>query len=63
MRHILSAKQFNKQQIEEILSEAENMEKQCVDGNINKALLDKVVACMFFEPSTRTRLSFETAAL
>lgn len=63
MKHILSAKQFNKSQIEEILREAEKMERQCAAGKIEKVLRDKIVACMFFEPSTRTRLSFETAAL
>ena len=30
---------------------------------MKKVLEDKIVACVFFEPSTRTRLSFETAAL
>jgi len=39
------------------------MEKQCESGKITKVLEEKIVACMFFEPSTRTRLSFETAAL
>ena len=34
-----------------------------MEANKSQKLLDgKVVACLFFEPSTRTRLSFETAA-
>ncbi|MDR3643353.1 MAG: aspartate carbamoyltransferase [Candidatus Doudnabacteria bacterium] len=63
MRHILSADQFSKTQTEEILSLAAQMDKQCHKGKIQKVLQDKIVACIFFEPSTRTRLSFETAAL
>lgn len=39
------------------------MEEQCRTGNVPRVLKDKIVACIFFEPSTRTRLSFETAAL
>ncbi len=63
MQHILSAKQFSKEQLLEILSSAGEMEKQVLAGKVEKILQDKVVACIFFEPSTRTRLSFETAAL
>ena len=39
------------------------MEGQCKSGKIKKLLEDKIIACIFFEPSTRTRLSFEAAAL
>mgnify|MGYP003292416574 FL=1 len=36
---------------------------QAFEKNPNRKILDgKVVATLFFEPSTRTRLSFETAA-
>ena len=63
MQHILSATQFNKKDIEQILSQATKMEAQCKSGKIKKVLQDKIVACLFFEASTRTRLSFETAAL
>jgi len=63
MKHILSANQFNKDDLEKILARAEVMEKQCKTGKIEKLLENKIVACIFFEPSTRTRLSFETAAL
>lgn len=63
MKHILSASQFTKEDLENILSRAEEMEEQCKSGKVKKLLIDKIVACMFFEPSTRTRLSFETAAI
>ncbi len=63
MNHILSTKQVTKEFADEVLSRAEKMEAQCKRGKVKKVLEDKIVACIFFEPSTRTRLSFETAAL
>lgn len=63
MKNIISAKEFSKDDIENILTRAEILEEECKDNKVEKLLEDKIVACVFFEPSTRTRLSFETAAL
>ncbi len=63
MNHIINSSQFSKQELENIIFRAEKMEEQVVKGNVDQVLKDKIVACIFFEPSTRTRLSFETAAL
>lgn len=63
MPNIISASQFNKNEVEKILARAEIMEEGVKNGRIKQLLKDKVAACIFFEPSTRTRLSFETAAL
>ena len=63
MKHIISANQFTKADLENILARASVMEEQYKSGKVKKLLEDKIVACIFFEPSTRTRLSFETAAL
>jgi aspartate carbamoyltransferase catalytic subunit len=63
MKNIISASQFTKEDLEKILARAEKMEEECQKGKVQKLLADKIVACIFFEPSTRTRLSFETAAL
>jgi len=63
MKHIISANQFNKNDIEKILSQSALMEKQYKKNKVKQVLKNKIVACVFFEPSTRTRLSFETAAL
>lgn len=57
-RSLISITDFTKDQYLQILDIAADFEK-----NPNQKLLnDHVVASLFFEPSTRTRLSFETAA-
>lgn len=63
MSHILSSSQFTPEDIAGILSRAKEMESQVKTASVKKLLQDKVIACIFFEPSTRTRLSFETASL
>ncbi len=63
MNHILSAGQFKKEDLEKILERASLMERECKEGKVEKLLEGKIVACIFFEPSTRTRLSFEAAAI
>jgi aspartate carbamoyltransferase catalytic subunit len=63
MKHVLSAGQFNKALIDKILAGAKEMETALSKGQVSQKLAGKIVACLFFEPSTRTRLSFETAVL
>lgn len=59
MKHLVSIHQLSAEDITRILDRAELFEK-----NPNRNLLEgKVVATLFFEPSTRTRLSFETAVV
>ena len=54
---LVSISDINKEEILRLLEQARYFE-----GNPNHKILDgKVVATLFFEPSTRTRLSFETA--
>lgn len=59
MKHsLVSIANLDKQKINYLLSMAEEFEQ-----HPNRKILDgRVVATLFFEPSTRTRLSFETAA-
>ncbi|MEK7471159.1 MAG: aspartate carbamoyltransferase [Patescibacteria group bacterium] len=61
--NIISANQFKKIEIEKILARASTMEEDCKKKKVKQILKDKIIACIFFEPSTRTRLSFEVAAL
>ena len=63
MPNVISAKDLTRHEVENILSLASIMEESCKENKIKKMLQDKIVACVFYEPSTRTRLSFETAAL
>src|SRR4030042_1310805 len=56
-RSLVSIDDFSKKEIIDILDLAEEFEKQPV----RKLLEGKVIATLFFEPSTRTRLSFEIA--
>jgi len=60
-RDIISIRDFSKEDIEYILKAAEKMEEKLSTGEKLSFLKDKILACLFFEPSTRTRLSFETA--
>jgi len=62
MQHILSAGQFERKQIDEILTRAKKMERVAKNGG-NTALKGKILTTLFYEPSTRTRLSFEAAML
>lgn len=56
-KSLISLEELSKEGILELLRHAAEFEKEP-----NRKILDgKVVATLFFEPSTRTRLSFETA--
>lgn len=54
---IISAKQFDREDIEYILVRA----KEMIQIKNSSILQGKILATLFFEPSTRTRLSFESA--
>ncbi len=58
-RDIISVRDLSKEEINHILDVAEDMEKKM--GQKLDLLSGKILACLFFEPSTRTRLSFEAA--
>ncbi len=60
MKHILSSEQFTRKDLEEIFNLADKIKNN--PKEFSNKLDDKMVAVMFYEPSTRTRLSFETAA-
>jgi aspartate carbamoyltransferase len=60
-KDILHGNQFSKKDIDGILKVAAGFEKELkTKGSLN-LLKGKILATLFFEPSTRTRLSFETA--
>jgi len=60
-KDILNTAQFSLQELNLIMNTAANFEKRVKSGEIIRNIEGQVVASLFFEPSTRTRLSFETA--
>lgn len=62
MYHVLSAHQFDRGQLDELFKTADIMEFNARKGGLN-LLGGKIMAALFFEPSTRTRLSFESAMI
>lgn len=58
-RDVISIKDFTREEIDQILDVAEATEPLAKIGS--DILGGKILATLFFEPSTRTRLSFETA--
>ncbi|WP_405296305.1 aspartate carbamoyltransferase [Methanobrevibacter sp.] len=61
LKNIISIKDFEREDIEYILDEASKLEDIAKSKEISDELKGKLLGLMFFEPSTRTRLSFETA--
>jgi aspartate carbamoyltransferase catalytic subunit len=60
MRHIIEGEQFERPWVEALFSRADAMRSVTArDGR----LVGKILATLFYEPSTRTRLSFESAML
>lgn len=62
-RHIISTKHFTKTELELIVRVSAKMEALMLSGNVPALCQGNILATLFFEPSTRTRLSFESAML
>jgi len=60
-RDIISIEDFSREEITYILNTSKTMEPVATQGS--DMLKGKILATLFFEPSTRTRLSFEAAML
>jgi len=58
-RDVISIQDFTKEEINHILKTSQTMESLTKTGT--NTLKGKILATLFFEPSTRTRLSFEAA--
>lgn len=62
-KHILHGNQFSKEDLDKIMRVADEFEEGLAKGQTYDLMRGKVLAALFFEPSTRTRLSFESASL
>ncbi|MHA1728852.1 MAG: aspartate carbamoyltransferase [Promethearchaeota archaeon] len=60
-KDIISAMDFNREELEYIFDWAIKIEKDKDKEEICNLLKGKILASLFFEPSTRTRLSFEAS--
>lgn len=58
---ILSGAQFSREEIEHVMAVAVDMREQLKEKRSLDLMAGFVMGALFFEPSTRTRLSFETA--
>jgi len=60
VKHIVAVSQFERPWIEQLFDEADRMTTVRASAGL---LQDRILATLFYEPSTRTRLSFESAML
>ena len=61
-KDLVSIRDLNREQIEYILDLSKKMVPYAKGEKVKRALDGKIMANLFFEPSTRTKLSFESAA-
>ena len=61
MKHLIDIKDLSKEEIEDLISVAKNIITD--ERKFSQKCNGKILATLFFEPSTRTRLSFESAML
>lgn len=58
LEHVLSSEQFDRECLDDVFARADGLA-----GHRDNRLAGRIMATLFYEPSTRTRLSFELAML
>jgi aspartate carbamoyltransferase catalytic subunit len=61
MRHVIESQQFSRTLLEELFARSEEIKRE--PHKFMGRLAGQVMAALFYEPSTRTRLSFDAAML
>jgi aspartate carbamoyltransferase catalytic subunit len=61
LRHVIESQQFSRNLLEDLFARADEMKRE--PHRFIGRLAGQVMAALFYEPSTRTRLSFEAAML
>jgi aspartate carbamoyltransferase catalytic subunit len=62
LQHVIESQQFDRELLAHIFQTATQMREVAASGG-NNLLAGRIMATLFYEPSTRTRLSFETAMI
>jgi len=62
-KDVLRSDQFSKDEIDLIMETARGYERSLEAGEVLEDMRGKILSTLFYEPSTRTRLSFEAAML
>jgi len=60
-KHIISINDFSRDEIDFVLEKSGILEKKLSSSRTSSLMAGKILANLFFEPSTRTRMSFEAA--
>lgn len=58
LEHVISSEQFDRECLDDLFARADGLA-----GHRDQRLAGRIMATLFYEPSTRTRLSFESAML
>lgn len=61
LKNLTGLRNLSKEEIVEILDLADSLHDVCTGKVVSKEMEDKLMATFFYEPSTRTRFSFEAA--
>lgn len=62
LKHVVESQQFDRELLESVFRTADEMKKDLYgERRLAKVLDGKIMASLFYEPSTRTRFSFESA--
>ena len=61
LRHVIESQQFSRSLLEDLIARADEIKRE--PHHFIGRLAGQVMAALFYEPSTRTRLSFEAAML
>ncbi len=61
LKHVVESQQFNQDALEVVFATAEEMERVKPGTPESRVLEGRIMSTLFYEPSTRTRLSFESA--
>ncbi len=65
LKHVYEAQQFDRNLLDTVFQVADDMKRDMEEGGrrYGQALAGRIMASLFYEPSTRTRFSFEAAML